>query len=83
MVSVMRLILMEGSSLALVGITVGLGCAWAVTRLMTSLLFEVRPTDPTTFLGVAILLCVVAIASFYFPARRATRVDPMVALRHE
>jgi ABC-type antimicrobial peptide transport system permease subunit len=79
----MRLILMEGSGLALAGITVGLGFAWALSRLMTSLLFEVKPTDPATFFSVAILLCVVAMASCYFPARRATRVDPMVALRHE
>jgi len=81
--SLMRLILMEGSGLALAGITVGLGLAWALSRLMTSLLFEVKPTDPATFFSVAILLCVVAMASCYFPARRATRVDPMVALRHE
>lgn len=81
--SVMRLILMEGSGLALAGVTVGLGCAWVLTRLMTSLLFEVKPTDPATFFGVAILLCAVALASCYFPAQRATRVDPMVALRHE
>lgn len=81
--SVMRMILMEGSGLALAGIAVGLGCAWALTRLMTSLLFEVKPTDPATFLGVAILVCAVALASCYFPARRATCVDPMVALRHE
>ena len=81
--TLMRLILMEGSRLAVAGITLGLGCALALTRLMTSFLFEVQPTDPATFFGVAILLCVVAMASCYFPARRATLVDPMVALRHE
>lgn len=81
--SVMRLILTEGSGLVLAGITVGLGCASALTRLMTSFLFEVKPADHATFFGVTILLCAVAMASCYFPARRATLVDPMVALRHE
>lgn len=81
--SLLRLILLEGSGLALAGIAVGLGCAWALTRVMTSLLFQVKPNDPATFFGAAILLCAVAMASCYFPARRATRVDPMVALRHE
>ena len=81
--SVMRLILKEGSTLAFAGVVLGVACAWAATRLLASLLFEVRPTDSLTFLGVAGLFCAVAVLACYVPARRATRVDPMVALRHE
>jgi putative ABC transport system permease protein len=81
--SVMRLVLKQGSTLALAGIALGVGGAWGLTRFMTSLLFEVTPTDAPTFLGVALLFCAVALAACYVPARRATRVDPMVALRYE
>ncbi len=81
--SVLRLVLKQGSTVALAGIALGVGGAWGLTRFMTSLLFEVKPTDAPTFLGVAILFCAVALAACYVPARRATRVDPMVALRYE
>ena len=81
--SIVRLVLKEGSGLALAGIVLGLVCAWVSTRLMVSLLFEIKPTDPPTFFGAAILFCAVAMAACYIPARRATRVDPMVALRYE
>jgi putative ABC transport system permease protein len=81
--SVMRLVLKQGAALALTGIALGLACAWALTRSMASLLFEVNPTDAPTFIGAAILFCAVALAACYVPARRATRVDPMVALRYE
>jgi putative ABC transport system permease protein len=81
--SVMRLVLKQGSTLALTGIALGFACAWALTRSMASLLFEVKPTDAPTFFGAAILFCAVALAACYVPARRATRVDPMVALRYE
>jgi len=81
--SVLRLVLRQGSTLAFGGVALGFACAWGVTRLLTSLLFEIKPTDPTTFFVVAILICLVALAACYFPARRATRVDPMVALRYE
>jgi putative ABC transport system permease protein len=73
----------EGAAIALFGIAIGIAGALALTRLMASLLFEVRPTDPATFAGVAILLALVTLAACYFPARRAMRVDPMVALRYE
>jgi predicted permease len=81
--SVMRLILKQGGGLALAGIALGCACAWGLTRWMVSLLFEVAPADALTFGAVAILFCAVALAACYVPARRATRVDPMVALRYE
>ncbi len=80
---VLRLVLRDGAKLTLVGVAIGIIAALALTRLMASLLFEVTPTDPTTFAAVAILLAVVAFAACYIPARRATRVDPMVALRYD
>jgi putative ABC transport system permease protein len=79
----MRLVLRQGSNLAFSGVLLGVAGAWCLTRLMTSLLFEIQPTDAPTFVGVAILFCVVSLAACYVPARRATRLDPMVALRYE
>jgi predicted permease len=78
-----RLFLGEGILLAATGIVIGVAGALGLTRFLKSLLFEVKPTDPLTFVGVAILLGVVALAACYIPARRAMKVDPMVALRHE
>jgi putative ABC transport system permease protein len=69
--------------LALVGIGVGLIGALTLTRFLSTLLFGVTPTDPVTFLAVSILLGIVAFLASYIPARRATRVNPMVALRYE
>ena len=80
---VLRLILGEGSRLAVVGVAVGIAASLAVTRLMSSLLFGVGATDPLTFVAVAVLLAVVALFASYVPARRAMRVDPIVALRYE
>ena len=80
---VLKLIVGDGAKLALSGIAIGLAGAIVLTRVMTSLLFEITPTDPATFALVAILLTVVAIVACYIPARRAMRVDPMVALRYE
>ncbi|MGH9773742.1 MAG: ADOP family duplicated permease [Candidatus Acidiferrales bacterium] len=80
---VLRLILGDAARLVFLGIAIGIASALALARVMTSLLFEVKPTDPATISSVAILLAVVAIAACWIPARRAMRVDPMVALRHE
>jgi predicted permease len=80
---VLRLVLGEGSRLALIGVGIGLLAAFALTGLMRSLLFGVSPADPLTFIGVATLFIAVALTACYIPARRATRVDPIVALRYE
>jgi putative ABC transport system permease protein len=65
------------------GIAIGLGAAALLTRFMTSLLYEISPGDPATFTLIPVILLGVALAASFVPARRATRIDPMVALRHE
>ncbi|MGB6523649.1 MAG: ABC transporter permease [Candidatus Acidiferrales bacterium] len=80
---VLRMVIREGMVLAGVGIVLGIAGALALTRFLRSLLFKIKPTDPAAFVGVAILLSIVALAACYIPARRAMRVDPMVALRYE
>jgi putative ABC transport system permease protein len=80
---VLGLVLGRGFILTLAGIACGLGGALALTRFLSGLLFGVTPTDPATFVVVSLLLAAVAALSSYLPARRATRVDPMVALRDD
>jgi len=80
---VLRLVQRQGMVVALIGIVLGLGAAFAMARTMTTMLFEVKPTDPVTYAGVSVLLALFALAAILLPARRATKVDPMVALRHE
>ena len=80
---VMKLILSQGTKLAIAGLIFGIVGAFLLTRSMTALLFDVKPFDPAIFAGVAVLLVLVALAACYIPARRATKVDPMVALRYE
>ncbi len=80
---VLRLVIGYGTKMALIGVTIGIVAALGLTRLMTNQLFGVSAHDPLTFAAVACLLILVAIAACYIPARRALRVDPMVALRHD
>jgi putative ABC transport system permease protein len=81
--SMTRMVVREGAALASTGIALGIGASLLVAHLIGAFLFAVRPTDPATFLGVSMLLALVALAACYIPARRAARVDPMVALRCE
>jgi len=80
---VLRLVIGHGAGMALIGVAVGVGAALGLTRLMANQLFGVSAHDPLTFAGVAMLLILVAVAACYIPARRALRVDPIIALRHE
>jgi putative ABC transport system permease protein len=77
------LVVRQGVAWALLGVAVGLAASYALTRLMASLLFNVTPTDPATFAIVSLLLIGIALLAAYLPARRATKVDPLIALRHE
>ncbi len=80
---VSRLVLRQALVLASLGIVIGLACSAAVTRLLQSMLFEVKPSDPLTYVVVIAALAAVALAASYVPVRRAMRVDPMVGLRYE
>jgi putative ABC transport system permease protein len=82
-IDVLKLIIRNGLTLVLIGVAIGLGGAFALTRLMTTLLFGVTPTDGLTIAIVSAVLIVVALLACFIPARRATKVDPLVALRYE
>jgi putative ABC transport system permease protein len=81
--NVLRLIVRQGMTPVAVGLALGLAASYALTRLLGRLLYQVKPTDPFTFVAVTAVLAVVAFLAAYVPARRAARVDPMTALRHE
>jgi putative ABC transport system permease protein len=80
---ILRMIVGEGMKLAGVGIVIGVAGALGLSRLVTALLFGVKPYDPWTFVSVVAVLALVALAACWIPAQRATRVDPLLALRHE
>jgi putative ABC transport system permease protein len=80
---VLRLVVRQGMTLTLIGLVLGLAGAFGLSRVLRSLLFEVSPSDPLTFAGVSFVLLIVALLACLVPARRATRVDPIVALRTE
>ena len=80
---ILRLVVRQGLVLALVGVAIGVAGAYGVTRFLKALLFGITPTDPATYAGICVLLLAVAFAACWVPARRATRVDPMAALRYE
>ena len=80
---ILKMLLRYGFGLAIVGATVGLGCALLLSNLMAGALYGIKPTDPITFAAVMVLFITVTLLACYLPARRATKVDPMIALRCE
>jgi ABC-type antimicrobial peptide transport system permease subunit len=80
---VKNMVVLQGMRLAMVGVIVGVGVSFALARLMSAFLFGVTARDPLVFVGVPLLLTAVALVAVWFPARRASRVDPMIALRYD
>jgi len=80
---ILKMIVLQGMGLATTGVVIGLAGAFALTRLMKDLLFGVNASDPLTFGVIALILTLIALLACYFAARRATKVDPLVAMRHE
>jgi putative ABC transport system permease protein len=80
---VLRLVIGKGLKLALIGVAIGIAGALVLTRFLASVLYGVKPADPLTFIAVSLTLIAVALLACYIPARRASKVDPMVALRYE
>jgi len=78
-----NMVVVQAMVLALAGVVIGIGAAFGLTRLMATMLFDVKPTDPLVFSSVAILLAAVALLAAYIPARRVLRQDPLTALRYE
>jgi ABC-type antimicrobial peptide transport system permease subunit len=81
--TILRMVLVQGLRMGVIGVALGLGLAWMSSRALGSLLFQVRPADPLTFAGAATVVILVTLAASYAPARRASRVNPIAALRHE
>jgi ABC-type antimicrobial peptide transport system permease subunit len=77
------MVIRQAAVLAVIGVTLGLAASYALTSLMSKLLFGVQPTDPATFVGTAAILSVTALVASYLPARRATKIDPLAALHYE
>jgi ABC-type antimicrobial peptide transport system permease subunit len=80
---VLKLVFRQALILTVIGLALGLAGAFAASRILTNLLFEVKPNDPLTYVTVSAILALVALAACYIPARRAAKVDPLVALRQE
>jgi putative ABC transport system permease protein len=80
---VLRLVVRQGMTMTLIGLAVGLAGAFALSRVLRGMLYGVSPTDPLTFIGVSLVLLIVALLACLIPARRATHVDPIIALRTE
>jgi putative ABC transport system permease protein len=80
---ILKMVLGQGLLTVAIGLIVGLAGSLLLTRTMRSMLFEISPNDPLTIVGIALLLLLIAMLASYIPARRATRVDPMIALRYE
>lgn len=78
---ILNLVVRQGMALAFAGVTLGLGASFMLTRLIRSLLFGVRATDPITFAGISFLLAIVTLLACYIPAQRAARIDPLISLR--